>query len=121
MRSYAKKEIKRFENPLLYDPIERVARHPLRKMRKMNNGRLIGALNKCILNGIYPINLIKGICSALKYNYRGDDDYKNLKLIKKLGIENFLYTFLDIRTDDLLNKIISKNFKSYVSLNNEGN
>lgn len=38
---YAKKEIERFKDSRLFDPIERVARDPIRKLR--NNDRLIGS------------------------------------------------------------------------------
>ena len=39
---YAEKEIERFSDPLLFDPIIRVGREPLRKLRK--NDRLVGSL-----------------------------------------------------------------------------
>ena len=80
--SYAEKEIERFSDCLLYDPIYRVARHPLRKLRRWPNGRLIGALEMCLLESVNCPNLSRGISSALSYNNDKDDDYKNLQLIE---------------------------------------
>lgn len=95
MEDYAAKEIRRFSNPLLFDPVSRVAREPLRKLQP--EGRLIGALRMCIEAGIVPTNLTIGVASALKYNYSEDPDSKKINLINSMGIENFLDYFLDIK------------------------
>ena len=51
LSSYAQKEISRFSNKQLFDPIARVARHPLRKLRPKPNGRLVERL-KCVSNRV---------------------------------------------------------------------
>lgn len=70
---YAEKEIKRFSNPLLYDPITRVAREPLRKLGE--GERLIGAARLCIQSNIIPEHIIRGIKACLKYDNPNDPDF----------------------------------------------
>jgi len=61
--SYMERELKRFRNPLLYDPISRVARDPLRKLGAED--RLMQALRLVIAAGqdAYPITT--GIAAGL--------------------------------------------------------
>lgn len=113
LRSYAIKELARFENKLLYDPITRVARQPLRKLRPAPHGRLIGALELCFLAGFYPKNLITGICAALHYTNSADDDYSSLSLINDYGISSFLWHYLSISPDTLLSRILSKAYQNF--------
>jgi len=70
---YMKKEIKRFRNPLLFDPISRVARDPIRKLSSEN--RLIKGLSIIQKAGLNPIPFYIGINAALKYT--GCTDKKN--------------------------------------------
>lgn len=70
---YSEKEIARFSNPLLHDPITRVAREPLRKLSE--GERLIGAARLCIQSNIIPVNIMKGIKAALAYDEPNDPDY----------------------------------------------
>ena len=115
LSSYAEKEIERFSDSLLYDPIYRVARHPLRKLRLKPNGRLLGALEMCLIESVNCSNLLRGISSALAYNNDKDDDYKNLKLIEAYGINNFLFHFLGIPIDNPLNEIVSNSYLNFKS------
>jgi hypothetical protein len=69
---YAEKEIKRFSNKLLYDPITRVAREPLRKLGE--GERLIGAARLCIQSNIVPQHIIRGIHACLEYDNPYDPD-----------------------------------------------
>ena len=66
---YGKKEFRRFSNTLLFDPIARVARDPLRKLQK--NERIFGAIKTCIRTNILPENLCVGLAAAILYD--GDD------------------------------------------------
>ncbi len=63
---YANKELQRFRNTLLYDPINRVAREPFRKLAP--NERLIGAAQLCISCGIIPEDIMLGIMAAFCYD-----------------------------------------------------
>lgn len=80
---YMKKEIKRFSNKLLYDPISRVARDPLRKLAYDN--RLIQAIQVALFNKNLPTNCAIGIKAALKYFNKNDEQSKHLKIM----IDNF--------------------------------
>jgi len=81
--NYMNKEIKRFANKLLFDPISRVARDPIRKLSK--NNRLIKAIQISLYNNKLPSNCAIGILAALKYYDKKDSQSQHLKLM----IENF--------------------------------
>jgi len=70
---YAQKELARFRCPLLFDPVARVAREPLRKLEM--HGRLIGAAQMCLTLGVLPQNLIKGIIGAILFEDANDPDH----------------------------------------------
>ena len=99
LEGYAEKELQRFSNPLLYDPILRVAREPLRKMAPA--GRLLGALNLCILSGVNPRNLRIGIVAALNYREPRDPDFSRMSLFDHFGVVNFMKYFLDIPSSSM--------------------
>lgn len=80
---YMKKEIKRFSNKLLHDPISRVARDPIRKLSKKN--RLIKSIQVALYNNKLPINCALGIQAALKYFDKKDEQSLQIKYM----IENF--------------------------------
>ena len=80
---YMKKEIKRFSNELLYDPISRVAREPLRKLAHDN--RLIKSIHIALFNKTLPKNCAIGIKAALQYFNKDDEQSKHLKVM----IDNF--------------------------------
>lgn len=69
---YADKELARFRCQLLFDPVARVAREPLRKLEL--HGRLIGAAQMCLTLGVLPQNLLKGIVGALLFEDIHDPD-----------------------------------------------
>ena len=83
---YIERELKRFSNPLLVDPISRVAREPIRKLR--SHDRLIVPLRlmqECNedISGICEI-----ISKVLDYNppKKNDEIYTLRKVIGKEGI-----------------------------------
>ena len=110
MEDYAAKEIRRFSNQLLFDPVTRVAREPLRKLDP--KGRLIGALRMSIEAGIVPTNLTIGVAAALKYDHMDDPDFKKIRLIKSMGVENFLDYFLDIKPESAESRLICEAFNN---------
>jgi mannitol-1-phosphate 5-dehydrogenase len=117
LESYAQKEVNRFSDPLLFDPVKRVARHPLRKLRRRPNGRLLGALEMCVLSSTPYQNILTGIVSALSYMDPTDDDFNNLRLINSYGPASFLHHFLGIHPDDLLNSLVSNAYLDLVHPN----
>jgi len=110
LSEYADKEIARFSNSNLFDPIDRVARHPLRKLRPKPHGRLIGALELCITHTVDINPILDGITAALTYSNSNDDDFQNLSLLSSYGISSFLWHFLGLPLDGTLNKIISSHY-----------
>jgi mannitol-1-phosphate 5-dehydrogenase len=64
-KEYMTNELGRFRDKLLYDPIKRVARDPLRKLDK--NNRLVQSLHRVLEAGYDPEPVMIGIRSALDY------------------------------------------------------
>lgn len=117
MKNYADKEIKRFSNKLLFDPISRVAREPLRKLSQ--GGRLIGTLKIMLNNGVQPANLMLGIAAALKYASPSDKDYGIMSNIEHFNIESFLKYHLCLDEDSVESKHICQNYMKSDKLLNE--
>ena len=114
---YANKELQRFSNNLLCDPISRVAREPFRKLAK--NERLIGAASLCLSVGILPINLIKGIMAAFCFDKEDDNDFHIKYLIKSLKKEDFLKIIIGLRENEALFQLIVQNWDNNIKLINE--
>ena len=74
---YMKKELKRFSNKLLFDPISRVARDPIRKLSK--NDRLIKSIQIALYSKRPPLNCAIGILAALKYFDKNDEQSQKIK------------------------------------------
>jgi hypothetical protein len=113
LTSYSNKEIHRFKDINLYDPIDRVARQPLRKLRYGKHGRLLGALHMCLTNDVLPHNLLVGVAAALSYSNQKDDDTKTLALIQSYGVENFIWHFLSIKPNSLMSELISRAYEKF--------
>jgi mannitol-1-phosphate/altronate dehydrogenase len=101
---YAQKEINRFKNTLLFDPISRVAREPLRKLQI--NGRLIGAAQLCLYNGVFPNNILKGIVSAFMFENHQDADNHIELLQNSMSPEHFNQYILGLRTGEPLDLLL---------------
>ncbi|OGT42614.1 MAG: hypothetical protein A3F13_09390 [Gammaproteobacteria bacterium RIFCSPHIGHO2_12_FULL_40_19] len=103
--AYAKKELARFSNVLLYDPISRVAREPFRKLKL--NGRLIGASQLCLSQGIVPDNTLIGIVSALLFESKSDVDQHLQFTRKNLSQHHFFRYILGLREGEALEIILN--------------
>lgn len=101
---YAQKEISRFKNTLLFDPISRVAREPLRKLEI--NGRLIGAAQLCLYNGVFPNNILKGIVSAFMFENHQDNDNHIELLQNSMSPEHFNQYILGLRNGEPLDLLL---------------
>jgi|TARA_B110000037_G_C17126766_1_gene508482 mannitol-1-phosphate 5-dehydrogenase len=114
---YKKKELKRFENKLLFDPISRVSRNPLRKLDK--NNRLPLALRVASFGNKLPKNLSIGLIAAFNYINNKDMESVHLQHLKKsLGESKLLEDLCGILQSEPLNKyctnqITNKFFKFY--------
>ena len=109
---YMKKEINRFSNNLLFDPITRVARDPIRKLSKDN--RLILSLRIALFNKKIPYNTAIGVKAALNYYDKKDSQSIHLKmLLSSLGYEGVLEKICGLNIKDPLNKLCTQqNLKS---------
>lgn len=118
LENYADKELKRFSNKLLYDPILRVAREPLRKLAV--GGRLTGALSMCMLAGVSPIYLNVGICAALQYKVTSDKDFQFMSQLSNFGVKNFLRYFLDLDPNSIESKYVVNSYEQTLKYIEEG-
>lgn len=78
---YAERELSRFKNELLFDPIERVARDPLRKLSP--NNRLILGCYLCFIAGRKPQGLAMSIKAAMEYLNPADEQSVRLQKMRK--------------------------------------
>lgn len=101
---YAEKELARFRNHLLCDPISRVAREPLRKLE--SDGRLLGAAQICLASGFIPDNLLAGIASALLFADEDDADRHLGFMRKALSPATFISHILSLRPGEALEVIL---------------
>jgi mannitol-1-phosphate 5-dehydrogenase len=99
MEGYAAKEVRRFSNQLLFDPITRVAREPIRKLQP--EGRLLGALKLLLSSGVSPTFLMVGIAASLSYLEHNDNDYQQLSELNNFGLPMFLYYHLGLEPNSL--------------------
>ena len=101
---YAEKELARFSNTLLCDPINRVAREPIRKLEL--DGRLVGAAQICLSYGFIPEHILIGIASALLFDSNQDADSHLQFMRKNLTQQNFLTHVLNLREGEPLALIL---------------
>ena len=114
LQYYSKKELQRFSNVLLHDPISRVAREPFRKLAP--NERLIGAAQLCLSAGIIPQNLLKGIMAAFCFENTDDPDFHIKHLVGALSPEEFLRIIICLRPHEALYKILIERWKNNLML-----
>ncbi len=78
---YMHKELGRFRNPLLFDPIRRVARQPIRKLDKDN--RLVLGLRLALFDGPLPEYTATGVKAALEYDEPQDEEAVYLNTLRQ--------------------------------------
>lgn len=108
LESYAEKEVRRFSNKLLFDPISRVAREPIRKLHP--SGRLTGALRLLLSSGVRPTYLTIGIAAALRYLNKNDRDFCQISRLHEFGLPAFLKYHLAMAEDSLESRYIQNSF-----------
>lgn len=80
LESYGRKELERFKDRLLFDPIARVAREPFRKLAPRE--RLVGAAELALSVGVVPRAIQTGILAAFLYD-RADDADWHLRFLRE--------------------------------------
>jgi hypothetical protein len=111
---YAEKELSRFCNLLLHDPIARVAREPMRKLEL--EGRLVGAAQICLSSGFIPQNILKGIFAAMLFESEHDTDRHVKFMMETLSPRPFLVYILGLRQGEALEVALLNHFDSHVAL-----
>lgn len=101
---YAQKELSRFRCRLLFDPVARVAREPLRKLEL--HGRLIGAAQMCLTLGVLPEYLLKGIVGALLFEDVHDPDHHIQMMRKSMDTASFNRYVLGLRQGEPLDLML---------------
>ncbi len=114
LQYYSKKELSRFSNELLYDPISRVAREPFRKLAP--NERLIGAAGLCISSGFVPENLLLGLMAAFCFENDQDPDFHIKHLMKALSPEQFLSIIIRLRPNEALYSMLIERWDKNIKL-----
>ncbi|MBF0120449.1 MAG: hypothetical protein HQK79_16560 [Desulfobacterales bacterium] len=109
---YADKEIKRFSDNMLFDPITRVAREPLRKLEP--EGRLIGASKMCLSLGFVPKNILTGIVSAILFENENDPDNQLTFLRKALSTKMLLTYIIGLGEGEVLESVMNEHFPDII-------
>lgn len=107
---YAEKELARFRCGLLFDPVTRVAREPLRKLEL--HGRLIGAAQMCLTLGVLPQNLLKGIVGALLFEDVHDPDHHIGLMREAMDTADFNRYVLGLRHGEPLDLMLREHMES---------
>lgn len=97
---YRDKELARFRNQLLCDPITRVAREPFRKLEPKD--RLLGAAQLCLAAGVVPTNVLTGIMAAFYFDNIDDPDAHIRYLRRSMSSEEFLRTIFKLHDSEAL-------------------
>jgi len=100
----------RFANVALGDTVARVGRDPIRKLG--HNDRFIGGARLALEYGIEPVNIVHGICAALRFD--DPDDEKALELqqmLKNKGLDYTLEKLCGLSPDNKLSEMIKQYFK----------
>jgi mannitol-1-phosphate/altronate dehydrogenase len=110
---YAVKELARFKSKLLFDPVSRVAREPLRKLEL--HGRLIGAAQMCLTLGVLPHFLLKGIVGALMFEDSNDLDHHIGLMRESMDIQDFNRYVLGLRPGEPLDLMLREKLNSIMT------
>lgn len=97
---YRDKELARFRNRLLFDPIARVAREPFRKLEPKD--RLLGAAQLCLTAGVVPTHILIGIVAAFYFDSIDDPDAHIRYLRRSMSPEEFLRTIFKLHDSEAL-------------------
>ena len=110
---YSEKELRRFSNVALHDPIARVAREPFRKLQL--DGRLIGAALMCLKAGFIPVNIVTGIVAAVLFDDGRDPD-RHIIFAKDFLPPSIVFSYLlQLRPGEPLHAILAEHFPDIVT------
>ena len=97
----------RFANRALGDPIDRLARDPLRKLAP--GDRLVGSARLAQKAGIQPKSLAWGIAAAVAYDNPNDPHAADLQArLAQTGLKQVLLEVCDIQPGEELARLVSE-------------
>jgi mannitol-1-phosphate 5-dehydrogenase len=108
------KVIRRFEDDELADPVERVARDPLRKLAP--NDRLVGAATLVRSSlGHVPHHFALGIAGALLYRNEHDEEAVALSgMLERHGVAYVLESVCGLAPDDDLARAVAHRYRGFI-------
>jgi mannitol-1-phosphate 5-dehydrogenase len=111
--------IRRYEDSQLADPLERVARDPIRKLRP--HDRLVGAAQLVRATvGRVPRHFALGIAGALLYRNERDAEARRLqRMLERKGLAHVLRTVCGLEPDDELAQAVAQRYRGFI-LTKEG-
>lgn len=99
----------RFGNPLLQDPVFRVARDPIRKLGPKD--RLLGSAFLCLEQGVFPKYIASACAGAFLYDWSEDSQALKLQeMIRERGIETVLREVTTLDPQSALGKRIIEEY-----------
>jgi mannitol-1-phosphate 5-dehydrogenase len=110
--------IRRFEDAELADPVERVARDPIRKLRP--DDRLVGAaqLVRATL-GRVPYHFALGIAGALLYRSDRDEEARRLRrMLERKGLAHVLRSVCRLEPEDELAHAVTQRYRGFILTDN---
>lgn len=106
---YLEDAVARFHNRALGDTIFRLARDPIRKLAP--NDRLIGAALNALEQGVQPVNLVRGIAGALRFDPVEDPIALQLQdQLQRTGLEAVLKSICGLAPASPLVEMIKREF-----------
>ncbi|GAB4435374.1 MAG: mannitol-1-phosphate 5-dehydrogenase [Anaerolineae bacterium] len=107
---YLEDALARFHNRALGDTIFRLSRDPIRKLAP--NDRLIGAALTALEQGVQPVNLVRGIAAALRFDPPEDPIALQLQdQLQRTGLEAVLKSVCGLAPDSPLAEMIKQQFR----------
>lgn len=102
--------IHRFTTPGVIDPIQRVAREPIRKISP--NDRIMGPAYQCEKYGLENFHLLRGVACALYYQDPEDPQSMEIqKCISECGIERAIVKYTGVEKGGRMYQIILNEYQ----------
>lgn len=107
--------VRRFTTPGVIDPIQRVAREPIRKISP--NDRIMGPAYECEKYGLDNRYLLKGVACAL--HYKDVEDSQSMEIqdyIKQNGIEEAIIKYTGVEKNSRMYQVILDEYRKIEEL-----
>ncbi|SDC68374.1 mannitol-1-phosphate 5-dehydrogenase [Melghirimyces thermohalophilus] len=111
-QAYIQRMLDRFRNPHLTDPVARVGRSPLRKLKRTD--RLVGPALQLIEEGITPEHLATGIAAAFFFDEPEDPEAVELQqILDRDGVAGALQIVADLPRDSQLTRLVVQRYQRW--------